>query len=361
MDLEINGRYDDAFIHLLLVGFASLLEDADDQRTCLIWWKNRGTAVLRPSDDLSWEDCAAIVQAHAKRWRGSPWLNASGAYSDGKKKYATLSPRFKTPSSPDKWRLLEQDRAQAIDTLQTGLDYRFIGALGEPSYWSSKSAKSDVGASQWDMTPRNGGQEFIAGRLIPLAEAVCKRDISQIIGGLLGTTITDEIDTLKKQTNDESKKFTANGLRSPSITDNVRAWCALFGFSAFPVMKSTTSGRGDITAAFGQIAGRDPFVVLPIWLKPWTLDRYRAVARSNALVIIGIGADEGMDLIASESKQDIHIRSGSTLATMKQSKKWLKNKGVECCMLFQQYKELVKAPNVWLMKGHPVFLENTAI
>ncbi|MBT1165780.1 CRISPR-associated protein Csb3 [Bifidobacterium simiarum] len=353
MDLEVNGRYDDAFTHLLLVGLASILEDDDEHRTCLIWWKNRGTAVIRPSDDLSWEDCAAIVQNHAKRWADSSWLNASGEYSDEKKKYATLSPRFKAPSSPDKWRLLEQDRAHTIDTLQTALDYRQIGALGEPSYWSGRSGKSKMGASRWDMTPRNGGQEFVGGRLRDLSKVVSGRDISQIINGLLGKTITDEIDVQKKQPGKETKKFTANGLRSPSITDNAQAWCALFGISAFPVMKSTTSNFGS-TAAFAQIGSQNnPFVVLPIWLNPWTIDRYRAVVRSRALLTIGLEGAFGVS-----PSDDDRKRSGILPAEVAHSRRWLKNKSVEYCMLFQQYEEMVKAPNVWLMKGHPVFLED---
>ena len=39
MELIINGRYDEAFSHLLLFGLASILEDADDSRicTCLLY------------------------------------------------------------------------------------------------------------------------------------------------------------------------------------------------------------------------------------------------------------------------------------------------------------------------------------
>lgn len=355
MALEISGRYDDAFIHLLLVGLASILEDADNRRTCMIWWKNRGAAVIRSNDDLSWEDCAAIVQAHAKRWKDSPWLNASGAYSDEEKKYATLSPRFKAPSSPDKWRLLEQDRAQAIDTLQTGLDYRYVGALGEPSYWSgdmnANGYTPDRGASRWEMVTRNRGQEFITGRLRPLSETVSSRSLLQIEEGLKGEKVVDETGKNK----DDSR--TPTGLRRPSITDNARAWCALFGVSVFPVMKSTTPRRGS-TAAFTQIAGRNLFAILPIWLKPWTLDRYRAVVRSRALLTIGL--NEVFKKSASE--EALRIRSDVTTMTVEQSRQWLKSKGAEYCMLFPQYvSDNPSAPERWLMKGHPVFLEHTSI
>ncbi|PLS31247.1 hypothetical protein Uis1B_0991 [Bifidobacterium margollesii] len=355
MDLEINGRYDDAFIHLLLVGLASILEDADNQRTCMIWWKNRGTAVIRSNDDLSWEGCAAIVQAHAKRWKDSPWLNASGAYSDGEKEYATLSPRFKAPSSPDKWRLLERNRTRAIDTLQTGLDRRYVGALGEPSYWSGDLTANgytpDRGASRWEMVTRNRGQEFITGRLRPLSEAVSSRSLLQIKEGLRDVKVVDEVGENK----DNSR--TPTGLRRPSITDNARAWCALFGVSVFPVMKSATPRRGS-TAAFAQIAGRNPFVTLPIWLEPWTLDRYRAVVRSRALLTIGL--DEVLE--DSASGEAFRIRFDITTMTVERSRRWLKSKGVEYCMLFPQYvSDNPTAPERWLMKGHPVFMEHTSI
>ncbi|RSX51590.1 hypothetical protein [Bifidobacterium callimiconis] len=366
MDLEINGRYDDAFSHLLLIGLASILEDADGQRTCMIWWKERGKAVIRPSDDLSWEDCAGIVQAHARRWRDSPWLNASDVYSEAKKttkqaknavtaERATLSPRLGTPSSPDKWQLLERNRVQAIDGLQTVLDRRYIGALGEPSYWSGDMAANgytpDRGATRWEMVARNRGQEFITGRLRPLAEAVSARDVPQIEDGLRGQKTVDETGKNK------SDSRTPTGLRNPSVTDNAQAWCALFGVSAFPVMKSTTNKRGN-TAAFSQITGQNPFAILPIWLAPWTLDRYRTVARSRALLTIGL--DDAFSNFMLDDAGESRTRSDITTVTVRQGRQWLKDKGVEYCMVFPQYvSDNKSAPERWLMKGHPVFLKET--
>lgn len=366
MDLEINGRYDDAFSHLLLIGLASILEDADEQRTCMIWWKERGMAVIRPSDDLSWEDCAAIVQAHARRWRDSSWLNASDVYSGTKKttkqaksavseKRATLSPRLGTPSSPDKWRLLELNRSRAIDALQTVLDRRYIGALGEPSYWSGDMTANgytpDRGASRWEMVARNRGQEFITGRLRPLSETVALRETSQLEDGLRGVKVTDETGKNK------SDSRTPTGLRNPSVTDNAQAWCALFGVSAFPMMKSTTNKRGS-TAAITQISGQNPFAILPIWLSPWTLGRYRTVVRSRALLTIGL--NEAFCDSAWDDIEQSRTRSGITTVTMKQSRQWLKDKGVEYCVAFPQYvSDNNSAPERWLMKGHPVFLKGT--
>lgn len=354
MDLEINGRYDDAFSHLLLIGLASILEDADERRTCMIWWKERGKAMIRPSDDLSWEDCAEIVQAHARRWRNSPWLNARDTYTGTGNAVATLSPRLGIPESAEKWQLLERNRALATNELQTILDYRYIGALGEPSYWSGDRSvyKPDRGASRWEMNARNGGKTFIDGRLLSLSQTVSSRSIPQIVDGLRGKKIVDEIDKKVK------KHFTPTGLRSPSVTDNAQAWCALFGISAFPIMQSTTD-KFDSTATFFQIEVGSSFAILPLWLKQWTLDKYRAVARSRALLTVGL--DEAFsDLPLKDGDQVARIRSNVTTMMVKRSRLWLKNKGVEYCMLFPQYVEPAKkVPNRWLMKGHPVFLEET--
>lgn len=109
MELIINGRYDEAFSHLLLFGLASILEDADDSRICTIRWIDRTHAGIDVSDNLSWEDCATVIRDHAHRWSMSSWLNASDVYSvpvkSGKSSKnavsaarATLSPRLGTLS-----------------------------------------------------------------------------------------------------------------------------------------------------------------------------------------------------------------------------------------------------------------------
>lgn len=67
--------------------------------------------------------------------------------------------------------------------METFGDYRYFGALGQPSYWSGEqtnhSLRSDFGASRWEMVTRNKGQEFIGGRLFPLAQKVAARPIEK--------------------------------------------------------------------------------------------------------------------------------------------------------------------------------------
>ena len=71
--------------------------------------------------------------------------------------HATMSPRLSALGVPGGWEKLSQDREAAIDDLRTWGDYRYFGALGQPSYWSGERSKklwSDAGASRWEMVTR---------------------------------------------------------------------------------------------------------------------------------------------------------------------------------------------------------------
>lgn len=380
MELVINGRFDEAFSHLLVVGLASILEDADERRICEIRWTGRTRASITTSDDLIWETAATVVRDHARRWRDSSWIGASDVYaeppSSGKSgasgksgknavsaERATLSPRLGTPGSDRKWRLLERNRARAIDDLHTNLDRRYVGALGEPSYWSGDMAAAgytpDRGATRWEMVTRNRGQEFISGRLQPLAEAVAARSVRSVADGLQGKTVVDEAGKGK------SDSRTPTGLRLPSLTDNAQAWCALFGVSAFPVMKGVAARRG-ATAAFLQLPRHGSYAVLPVWRGPWTLQHYRAVVRSRALLTVGLdavldngGTDRGKDL---DKDREQRQRIGLDAATLALNRRWLRDKGVEYAMLFPQFvSSNASAPERWLQKGDIVLLAGEAV
>ncbi|MDF7663612.1 hypothetical protein PT282_02865 [Bifidobacterium sp. ESL0763] len=353
MGLELRGSCEDAFAHLYLVGLASILEDADPsrRRICQIRWKDQEHAVLESSDDVSWRQCAEIVHEHALRWSESDWLHAGGEYwespkEDGaksKKKVspvrATLSPRLGKPNTRGSWQKLERDRHRAIDQLETPLDYEYIGALGEPSYWSGDMGKDknytpDRGASRWEMVARNRGQEFVSGRLLPLAQAVARRDVDAVLNGLKGESVVDEVGK------DSQQSRTPTGLRRPSKTDNAQAWCALFGVSAFPQSKSTTKDRG-ATAGFFRIRGHGQYVVLPIFEQFWTLQKYRSVVRSLWLEQAAVGKVDADD----------ETNSGSGFGSFA-GNQWLKEQGVVLCALFPQYVSgNASAPERWLQKG----------
>lgn len=353
MELIITGRYDDAFAHMLLVGLASIVEDSDPQRICELRWRDRDHAALCTSDDLTWEDCAAIVHDHAARWAASKWLNAKGTYDrSGSSVRATLSPRLGMPKPREGWTLLHHDREWAIDALRTSLDRRYIGSLGEPSYWSGDVASNqcdpDRGASLWEMVTRNKGQEFISGRLLPLAKAVAVRSVEAVESGLRGETVDDEIGK------NESDSRTPTGLHRPFPTDNAQAWCALFGVSAFPMMRSVSTARGN-TASFFTVA-RTVYAALPIWDEPWTVRRYASVVRSRALTVVGY---HGAIVAAfGKARSDTGRKQGEmpTPTEIHQSERWLYDRGVRCCMLFARHATAAKVPELWLQRGEPILL-----
>ena len=346
-ELVISGREDDAFTHLLLVGLASILEDdADANLECRIQWRELTEATITVNrDSFGWMDCAHIVQAHAKRWLDSDWLNDKGSYTKGKDK-SPLNPRLGTLSD-ENWPRLQKDRQSAIDKLETALDRRYIGALGEPSYWSGKSKmKTDhqyFGSTRWEMTPSNSGQRFVDGRLRPLAKTVTLRSFEEIANGLCGGHPKDEID-------DTGKAQTASGLHAPSITDNARAWCAFFGFSMFPIARSVQPKQGSTAAMFACSQVEGSYAILPLWSEPWTLAKYRAVVRSRALLTLGLDS-----CLARDSKE--RDMAGSDTTHVEISRQWLIQKGTEACMLFR-LQSTVGAENTiyWLGRGKSLWL-----
>ena len=140
--------------------------------------------------------------------------------------------------------------------MQTAGDYRYFGALGQPSYWSGKKNKDDLqsdnGASRWEMVTRNQGKEFVRDRLLPLSQIVAARSVDEVRDGLLGLRIEDEAGK------NEATSRTATGLHAPSKTDNARAWCALIGVSAFPTRISTD---GSHASTAGQLQNIVPSFV----------------------------------------------------------------------------------------------------
>ncbi|OZG65049.1 hypothetical protein [Bifidobacterium eulemuris] len=331
----------DAFDHLMLVGLASILEDSWHE-TCLLRWRDFRSAEISADRAFTPDDVAQVVSDHAKRWAQSPWLRAKGNYTADNKEssiHATLSPRLSGLSESGGWSKLQRDRHEVIDALQTVGDRRYVGALGEPSYWSgrgsNKQLQSDSGASRWEMVTRNKGQEFVGGRLLPLSHVVADFSVDRIRDGLLGNLTKDELNS------DKSDSRTATGLHRPQATDNARAWCALMGVAAFPHMVTTSTKNRDATAGLMQMAGKRRFAVLPVCDSPWTLSKYRSVVRSAAMVRAGTELVDRGVLLSGHTEEGISISNG-----------WLKEKGVVACVVFKQYmSDNASAPERWLERG----------
>lgn len=191
--------------------------------------------------------------------------------------------------------------------------------------------------------PRLGSLELITGRLMKLAKSVARRSLENVSDGLSGAVCIDEIDTT-------GKCRTPTGLRHPSKTDNAQAWCALFGVSAFPVAKSTVL-QEKMTAAICDDEKRQSYAVLPLWDKPWSIQRYRAVVRSRELLFVASSylGNDFTKTITGVGKS--FLQSG-----IQDSELWLRSKGVRLCVLFPQYSTLTKSPENWLQKGELIYL-----
>ena len=146
MSVVISADATDAFSHLLMVGLASILEDANPDRVCLFRWLDDLQAFeIKTNDDLDIDQISKVVSEHAKRWSQSLPLTSQDDYTVSNESdkpsgafHATMSPRLSNLGVPYGWEKLQRNREAAVDAMETFGDYRYFGALGQPSYWSGE-------------------------------------------------------------------------------------------------------------------------------------------------------------------------------------------------------------------------------
>ncbi|MGH3932535.1 MAG: hypothetical protein ACRDTF_21460, partial [Pseudonocardiaceae bacterium] len=175
------------------------------------------------------------------------------------------------------WHTLEKGRNDTIDEItarRAELDLRMLGALGRPAYWRmyERERQQDEGASRWEMQPRNQGSEFVGNRLAPLARAVAARSDEQVLDGLTGAALIDEIGHGKADSR------TPTGLAAPGPTDNALAWCALWGISQLPLALRVRQAA--ITSGHVGKIGAGWFYTL-IWTRAWRMARLRSMLASR--------------------------------------------------------------------------------
>lgn len=297
--IEVETDVGDLFTHFVAIGLASILEDRLGT-VATIEWADQRHVILR-CGDVDLEKAATVVHNHAAdHARGNSWVVATAELGD--KTRGVLSPRvtrFADPVAKDAralWEQWQSERRSVIDAVawESWLDFRFIGALGEPSYWQrldrNRTFNPDLGASLWEMKTRNKGEEFVQNRLGPLARAVAARSIDQVAQGLSGDRLVDEAG---KNSLDSR---TPTGLRAPGPADNAQAWCALWGLNAMPTRPvAPTATRGQSrshTAGAIDFGGGKVLFAVPVPIRPVTLARFRAVARSAALSRFVIGREQ---------------------------------------------------------------------
>lgn len=127
MSVVISADATDAFSHLLMVGLASILEDANPDRVCLFRWLDDLQAFeIKTNDDLDIDQISKVVSEHAKRWSQSLPLTSQDDYTVSNESdkpsgafHATMSPRLSNLGVPYGWEKLQRNREAAVDAMET--------------------------------------------------------------------------------------------------------------------------------------------------------------------------------------------------------------------------------------------------
>ena len=268
--------------HMAVYGLAAICEPADDGLT--IRWSGAGVSQPRgrvESSTLSDEAVAALVRAHAEARASCSWLQEDIELKGTLR--GLMSPRL-TPFMADaavRERVLTRrhDVLDAETEMGRWLDLRMLAALGEPAYWSRGDKEEflpDNGASRLEMQPRNQGSEFVGSRLRKLAESVAARSVEDVLAGLTGARVRDEIGK------DAVTSRTGTGFCNPGPVDNAVAWCALWGISQLPT--APRLGRRMVAGTSGHLGrGRTEWFYLPYWEDAWRPARLRTILAADRL------------------------------------------------------------------------------
>jgi len=311
-DLLLAGNPRSALAHLAPVGLASILRDGGD-RSARSWW-DLDTARPYVRCSLSVDEIGESVIRHACERTEDSWLCAKIA-GGSRRCMSLFSPRIKAAelhhwgdyvAERDEW--LAENQA----TL-TSLDFRMLASLGQPAWWrcDPKETRPDDGASRWEMKTRNRGEEFLANRMVPLTKVMGHRSAAQVIAGLRGESLLDELST------NPPDSRTATGLSIPGPTDSALAYVALWAIASL----RTAHRAKDVSESAGMCPRHrvHPTVAfLPVFATPVTTRHFAAVAASRAL-----------DEVGSRGRPEIGENLGGS-----GEKNWLREQGVHAVARF---------------------------
>jgi len=327
-EIELAADERLAFDHLVAYGIATVAAGYHDARA-RIWWTDDEPTRLRLSG-FSWGQIADAVKRHATAAASEDgWIYANGTNRGAPA--GLFSPRVKQMQQ-DELVAWYRQRSGVLATLRSDppdrLSLALIGSLGEPSYWSDTGdgPRPDNGASRWEMKTRNRGEEFVTHRLRPLAAAVAARTTEQILQGLTGTKLRDEVGKGKPESR------TPTGLVAPRPTDNARAWCALWGLGLMPVVHQV--GAASATAGHVGSLGSGYFY-LPLVTRPTSIARLASITRSAALRVV-----------AAQSAVDQDENA------VRDAWRWLNARGVGDVIVFPVHRTAnANAPERWATRG----------
>ena len=274
--IELPGSHQVLLSHMNMLGLSMILEEELGVGTVQCAW----SPGIEPKPQIKLkqatiDDVASIVKKHATQHveAAESWLHAANPAVG-----SLFSARTKNPANNEEWGSVLAQRAAVADELR-GIDSDMTVGIGERSWWQFQGGKRrpDFGASPWEMRTRNGGCEFVADTLLPLARAVSERSVGGIKDGLTGRTLCDEVGENKADSR------TATGLAPLGPADNARAWVALWGISAVPMWKRSTD-QSVASAAVPSRRGERGQLLMPMATEWVTVSRWRTALRSRALV-----------------------------------------------------------------------------
>ena len=343
---ELAGELTSALAHFAAVGLAAILVDSElhsgsGDASAKTWWSDVIPARPLLSTTLDEVAVGEVVRLHAARHtHADSWVQAR--VREGSRAGSGLfSPRLKSgPLSEIATFDAERQAALAASEARgamSELDWRMLGALGEPAWWrcAEKESTPDSGASRWEMKTRNRGEEFVLNRLSPLAECVARRSAEEVWSGLSGRTVTDELGR-------GPSSRTSTGLTPPGPADSAVAWCALWGLSVLSIAHvSASEGR---ERGMSQSPGTWPrnrvhpvLACLPAYTSPVSSARVRSVMSSARFDVAAFGdvRQLGEDVLGART--------------------WLSQQGVRALVKFRIHKGgSDSAPERWLLGGEVI-------
>lgn len=346
MRLELSAN--NLFSHMLALGLASMLdEDSEIESPVLMRWGSPQEVEIIAGDGHLDERCAAravrrFICAVAECESS---LAATEVVSGAS--HSPASPRIAKKLTDDEWVRYFSARRNIVDEAESSVPLfaKLVCSLGFPCYWSELSTVKalkgnlDIGASVWEMAPRNSGSEFMKNKYFKMLRSIAGEEDDAIVARLVGA-----------EANSDGESRNACGFHAPGSEDTLRAWIALHGMASFDVRPVTHRSCSAISSGVVRDdTTRATYFVLPVPDSFASLQRYRAIARNascHSLARFLLGSKGGGGSRSTGS------------ASMEFAVQWLSNHGVAALALFPRKKGGTQnCPEYYAMEGSIRLLE----
>lgn len=294
--MRMSGSAQDLFSHMKLLGLAAIVSSYRSQggggslSPVTVWWESPDTMTLSTvSQDITVEEAAECVRTYLDDLIRDVEV-IQRTVKVGGKGHSPLSPRIAKELNDGEWASYQSARQSIVDHSEREVPFfaNLVNALGFPAYWSTTLDESkgkpnlDLGASLWEMAPRNQGSEFMKNKYLKHMHACERLSVSDIVDRING----DGLDHGGELRN-------ASGLHSPAYIDLLLSFIALSGIELFPTRPITVGKAGSVSTAVTtqRVDGRKrSYFVLPITRRAVTLERYKSICRNSAIYRIADAA-----------------------------------------------------------------------